>query len=407
MKARRGRGGTNFERGSALLIVFVFAAMIAIMLYMELPVAAFEAKRQKEQLLVDRGNEYAHAVKLFVRKFGMYPATIDQLENTNRMRFLRHRFKDPFTGKDDWRLLHAGPGGMLIDSKVKPAGGLTGLSPNAPGSNLGGSNPGGSNASSGFGSSNSTSSSTGTFGASSSTFGSSNTNDTVVPALPQRSPAVSASGGPSVASSAGDNGVTPASNDQSPTAPLLAPGQTDQMAGTAQNAEGTQPANTSGNAQAADNGAAGAPPNAGANANQNATDTMRNLLNGPPGTGNPAIGAPLAGSNVGGRPMGQVSGGGIAGVASHAKGASIKTVNDQTDYSLWEFYYDPSKDATRGMPGVQPAGAQQQGAQQQGIQQSGGANSTFGAQSGFNQQTTQTPPSATSSSNAGTQPPQQ
>ena len=92
------------ERGSALLIVFVFSAMIAIMLYMELPVVAFEAERAKEQLLIDRGNEYAHAVKLFARKFGMYPASIDQLENTNRMRFLRHRFKDPLTGNDDWRL---------------------------------------------------------------------------------------------------------------------------------------------------------------------------------------------------------------------------------------------------------------------------------------------------------------
>ncbi len=38
------------------------------------------------------------------------------------MRFLRKRFKDPFTGKDDWRLLHAGPGGIIIDSKVaRPA----------------------------------------------------------------------------------------------------------------------------------------------------------------------------------------------------------------------------------------------------------------------------------------------
>src|SRR6266516_3382032 len=36
------------------------------------------------------------------------------------MRFLRHRFMDPFTGKDDWRLLHMGPGGMLVDSKVNP-----------------------------------------------------------------------------------------------------------------------------------------------------------------------------------------------------------------------------------------------------------------------------------------------
>src|SRR4051794_40067431 len=93
--------GRKSERGSALLIVFLFAAVVAIMLYREMPVAVFESQRQKEQMLIDRGAQYKRGVKLFYRKFGMYPASIEQLENTNRLRFLRHRFKDPFTGKDD------------------------------------------------------------------------------------------------------------------------------------------------------------------------------------------------------------------------------------------------------------------------------------------------------------------
>src|ERR1700740_814584 len=101
---------TQCERGSALLIVFLFAAVLAISLYIEMPSVAFEAKRAKEQLLIDRGTEYAHAVKLFYRKFRSYPASINALENTNRMRFLRHRFKDPITGEENWRLLPARPG---------------------------------------------------------------------------------------------------------------------------------------------------------------------------------------------------------------------------------------------------------------------------------------------------------
>src|SRR3954447_16325313 len=163
----------NGESGSALLIVFVFAAVIAIMLYRELPVDAFEAQRQKEELLVDRGNEYARGVKLFVRKVGQYPQSFDALENTNRMRVLRRRFKDPMTGKDDWRLLHAGPGGMLIDSKVKSPG--PGLNPNAPNSTsnaIAGNTGLSPNNGSSFGSNNSPNSG---FGATAASNGSANT----------------------------------------------------------------------------------------------------------------------------------------------------------------------------------------------------------------------------------------
>ena len=121
------------QKGSALLIVFVFAAMLAIMLYKEMPVVAFEAQRQKEQLLIDRGNEYKRAVKLYVRKFQTFPPSMEALENTNRMRFLRNRYVDPYTGKDDWRLLHAGPGGIILDSKIKKNQLGPGGVPGAPG----------------------------------------------------------------------------------------------------------------------------------------------------------------------------------------------------------------------------------------------------------------------------------
>jgi hypothetical protein len=38
------------------------------------------------------------------------------LENTNEIRFLRKRYKDPMTGKDEWRLIHLG------EAKVPPMG---------------------------------------------------------------------------------------------------------------------------------------------------------------------------------------------------------------------------------------------------------------------------------------------
>ncbi len=108
------------ESGFALLFVFALAAIVAIMLYMELPRVAFEAQRNKEQLLVDRGEQYKRAIKVFYRTLGRYPATLDQLDNTNNIRFLRHHYKDPMTGKEEWRLIHFNGGAFTDSLTLKP-----------------------------------------------------------------------------------------------------------------------------------------------------------------------------------------------------------------------------------------------------------------------------------------------
>jgi hypothetical protein len=106
------------ESGFALLFIYAMAATIAIMLYMEIPRVAFEAQRDREQLLIDRGEQYSRAITLYVRKFNRYPADLDALNNTQNMHFLRQRYVDPMTGKDEWRLIHVGPGGVFTDSLV-------------------------------------------------------------------------------------------------------------------------------------------------------------------------------------------------------------------------------------------------------------------------------------------------
>ena len=50
----------------------------------------------------------------------------------------------------------------------------------------------------------------------------------------------------------------------------------------------------------------------------------------------------LAGITTGGQ-SGAIMGGGIAGVASKAEGESIMVYGDRTDFSEWEFIYDPMK----------------------------------------------------------------
>jgi type II secretory pathway pseudopilin PulG len=96
------------QQGYILLSIMLLMTLMLLALTVEAPRVAQQIKREKEEELIHRGNEYRNAIKKYFRKFGQYPVSIDQLVNTNNMHFLRKRYKDPFTGKDDWRLLHVG-----------------------------------------------------------------------------------------------------------------------------------------------------------------------------------------------------------------------------------------------------------------------------------------------------------
>ncbi len=106
------------QRGFALLLVMLMAAAVAFSLYVQLPRVGFESMRDKEQLLMDRGNQYKRAIQVYYADNKRYPARLEDLENTNDKRYLRRRYKDPLTGKDEWRIIHSN-GSYLTDSLVQ------------------------------------------------------------------------------------------------------------------------------------------------------------------------------------------------------------------------------------------------------------------------------------------------
>ncbi len=351
------------ERGSALLVVLLFAAMVAIFLYKEIPVVATEAKRQQEQVLVDRGMQYERAIQLFYRKMGRYPPTIDALENTNNIRFLRKRYKDPLTGEDNWRLLHMGPSGP-IDSLVNPLnknGNGQPFGQNATNQDgFGQSSFGQSGSQSGFGQSSSQSgfgqsgpqSGFGQSGFGQSGFGAtgqangqaaqdqnagnaaaansqSGGQPDASPPPNRRAPAISAAGN-------GEDSATGGQSDpnQMPVAQNSSQPQTVQ-GGTPPGSQPVPPGGT-GPGQNGNQGQPGADPNSSI-ANQ--------ILRTPSPTNTPQF--QQAGGGQGANPF---SAGNLGGVASRGKGHSIKVINDQTDYSKWEFVYDYRKDTSAGQP---------------------------------------------------------
>jgi len=137
---RASRWHRTHEDGYVLLAMLLVVALLAITAAVALPSISFTIRRDREQEMIHRGVQYSRAIRAYYKKFGRYPTRLEDLDNTNNLRFLRKRYKDPITGQD-FRLLHFGEQGVTL------AGGIAGGS--IPGANPIGS-PGGLNSPSGF-----------------------------------------------------------------------------------------------------------------------------------------------------------------------------------------------------------------------------------------------------------------
>src|SRR5207244_13263685 len=105
------------DAGFSLAALIFFATAASILAAAAVPAYQMQAKRERERELIFRGEEYTRAIQKYQRKFGVYPSSIDQLVQTNGLRFVRHAYKDPVTGKD-FRLIRINPDGSLSGSKV-------------------------------------------------------------------------------------------------------------------------------------------------------------------------------------------------------------------------------------------------------------------------------------------------
>lgn len=95
-----------------MITLMLAMALIMLGLLAVLPDLKQQAQRDREEELRHRGTSYMRAIQHFYKKFGRYPGRIEELENTNNVRFLRKRYTDPMTrdsktGKEkDFKLLH-------------------------------------------------------------------------------------------------------------------------------------------------------------------------------------------------------------------------------------------------------------------------------------------------------------
>jgi len=129
MNSLRNRTARNSgESGYALLLVVFLVTVLLIATSTVAPNILTEGRREQEKEMIWRGKQYARGVKLYYRKTGRFPTSLDNLTKpqTGSLRFMRQAYKDPMN-KDDgaWRFVYVGPGGQLIGSLKAPSANLS------------------------------------------------------------------------------------------------------------------------------------------------------------------------------------------------------------------------------------------------------------------------------------------
>ena len=115
-------GSARKQDGYALILVVFLTTLLLISVMAIAPSIRTEKQREKEQEMIWRGKQYIRGIKLYYRKNGRFPTTIDDLTKpkVGSLRFMRKAYTDPMNKEDgSWRLIYVGPAGQLIGS-LKP-----------------------------------------------------------------------------------------------------------------------------------------------------------------------------------------------------------------------------------------------------------------------------------------------
>jgi type II secretory pathway pseudopilin PulG len=274
------------EEGFMLVGLIVAIFLILLVLGVAAPKVSQALKRDREVEAVHRGDQYVRAIRLFYRKTHTYPGSIEQLEKTNNIRFLRQRYVDPMTGKDDWRLIHVGEAKTTVKGFFGQP--LTGM---APGLGSAANLASGGGIGTGAAGSGQQAGSSSTFGGSA--FGGS-----------------SSGGYSSGAGGLGGSTMPTLGGSSSSGTPTL---------GGSTSSSGTPTLGGS-------TGSSGTPTLGGSSSDSSSTPGQSNGLGS-------ASGLQSSGTSSGGAPF--------VGVGIPKDGASITVLNEQTTYDTWEFLYDP------------------------------------------------------------------
>jgi hypothetical protein len=108
------------DSGYAFLMVMFLVLLMIIGSQVALQNLYTQGRRMREDDMIWRGNQYARAIRLYFRKTGHYPQSLDDLKKgLPELSFLRFAaYKDPTNGAEEgaWRLIYVNASGQIIGS---------------------------------------------------------------------------------------------------------------------------------------------------------------------------------------------------------------------------------------------------------------------------------------------------
>lgn len=93
--------------------LIVVLAVMAIALTVAIQSVTFQKRRENEEELVFRGQQFVEAIRLFRARNGRFPLSLDELYKA-KPRVIRKQWTDPMTGKADWKPLFFGQDGQAV-----------------------------------------------------------------------------------------------------------------------------------------------------------------------------------------------------------------------------------------------------------------------------------------------------
>ena len=110
------------QQGYAILFVLFLLTLLMLTTVVVAPNILTEGRREREKEMIWRGRQYVRGIKMYYRKTGKFPTSLDDLTKPKlgSIRFMRQAYKDPMNVTDgEWRLIYVGAAGQLIGS-LKP-----------------------------------------------------------------------------------------------------------------------------------------------------------------------------------------------------------------------------------------------------------------------------------------------